>query len=189
MVLTLRPESPAHQVLIKLKTLDDLTVTTAYLQEEWAALETGVPFNYSFLNDEIIGQYQAEMNMQQIMMITAYIGILLACMGLFGMTALSIDRRTKEMGIRKVLGASQTRILTLFQREFLGIFVPATVMAWPLAYYTAQQWTQAFAYQAPWSMMTFLVSGGLAGILGLVVISAQAIRAASTDPVKALRNW
>jgi len=189
MVLTLRPESPAHQVLIKLKTLDDLTVTTAYLQEEWAALETGVPFNYSFLNDEIIGQYQAEMNMQQIMMITAYIGILLACMGLFGMTALSIARRTKEMGIRKVLGASQTRILTLFQREFLGIFVPATVMAWPLAYYTAQQWTQAFAYQAPWSMVTFLVSGGLAGILGLVVISAQAIRAASTDPVKALRNW
>jgi len=188
MVLTLRPESPAHQVLIKLNTLDDLTATVAYLQEEWTALETGVPFNYSFLNDEIVEQYRSELNMQQIMMITAYIGILLACMGLFGMTALSVARRTKEIGIRKVLGASQASILTLFQREFLGILVPAAVIGWPLAYYAAQQWMQGFAYQTPLSMATFLASGVLAGVLGTAVISVQAVRAAGTDPVETLRS-
>lgn len=188
MVLTLRPESPAHQVLIRLKSLGNLPATIAYLQDEWAALETGGLFDYALFEDEIAGQYLAEINMQRIMMMTAYIGILLACMGLFGMTALSVARRTREMGIRKVLGASQTGIMTLFQREFLGIFAPAALIALPLAYHAVKYWMQDFTYQAPINAGLFIASAALAGLLGLFVVTAQALRAINIDPVKTLRR-
>ena len=114
-------------------------------------------------------------------------GILIACLGLFGLASLSVSQRIKEIGIRKVLGASIGGIVTLLSREFILLLLASNVVAWPLAYWAIGQWLDGFAYRITPSISTFIVSGFLAVVIALATVSFQAIRAAHSNPVDALR--
>jgi putative ABC transport system permease protein len=111
----------------------------------------------------------------------------LACLGLFGLATLSAANRTKEIGIRKVLGASVSGIVELLARDFVKLVLVANVIAWPIAYFALNRWLQNFAYRIDLSWWLFLLSGGLAVLIALLTVSTQAIRAALANPVDSLR--
>ncbi|MDH5384187.1 MAG: FtsX-like permease family protein, partial [Candidatus Aminicenantes bacterium] len=110
-----------------------------------------------------------------------------ACLGLFGLASFTAEQRTKEIGIRKILGASVSQIAVLLSREFTKWIVVANIIAWPIAYYVMTQWLQNFAYKINLDFFTFLVAGALALFIGLISVSFQTIRAATANPVDSLR--
>lgn len=187
MAMYLRADSPPREVYIKLASTDDFAGTIRFLREQWSQLVPDVVFSYSMIEDEVHNQYRTETNFQRIMATTSYLGIIIACLGLFGMTTLSVARRTKEMGIRKVLGASSTNILSLFNREYLRLIVLANILAWPVAYFTMQDWMQHFIYRVSLDPFLFLLSALVVIVLAIGTISVQAFRAVHSDPVKTLR--
>lgn len=117
----------------------------------------------------------------------AGLAIALSCLGLFGMAVFSIERRTKEIGIRKVLGASVGGVVTLLSKDFIKLVLLANLIAWPVAWYAMSKWLQDFAYRIELGWWTFALAGGVALLIALLTVSAQAIRAALANPVEALR--
>jgi len=116
------------------------------------------------------------------------VAILISCLGLFGLATYTAEQRTKEIGIRKVLGASVTGIVSMLSKDFLKLVLIATIIAWPLAWYVMQQWLQNFAYRTSFSWWIFALAGALAVFIALLTVSFQAIKAAVANPVKALRS-
>ena len=139
------------------------------------------------LDDDIASQYQTEQRWGQIVTYSALFAILIACLGLFGLATLSVTRRTKEIGIRKVLGASAPGVTLLITRELVVLVGLAIVLAAPLAYFGMQRWLETFAFRIEISWWIFIIAGSLALAIALLTVSYQAIRAALADPVKALR--
>lgn len=163
--------------------------TRPFLEETWAQfMPPSQSFTFSFLNDDLNALYQSERDLQQLVTSFSLLAILLACMGLFGLAAFTTQRRTKEMGIRKVLGASTTQIILLLSANFLKLVLLANLIAWPIAYYFTQQWLQEFAYRTSHSLWPFLLSGILALIIALLTVSYQALKAAHTNPVDTLKH-
>ena len=117
----------------------------------------------------------------------AGLAIALSRLGLFGMAVFSIERRTKEIGIRKVLGASVGGVVTLLSKDFVKLVLLANLIAWPVAWYAMSKWLQDFAYRIELGWWTFALAGGVALLIALLTVSAQAIRAALANPVEALR--
>ncbi len=117
----------------------------------------------------------------------AVLAIALSCLGLFGMAVFSIERRTKEIGIRKVLGASVSGVVTLLSKDFVKLVLMANVIAWPVAWYGMNKWLQDFAYRIDLGWWVFALASGVALLIALLTVSAQAIRAALANPVEALR--
>ena len=115
------------------------------------------------------------------------LGIFISCLGLLGLAAYTAERRTKEIGIRKALGASATNIVAMLSQEFLGMVMLANVLAWPIAYYTMNRWLQDFAYRIDLGLGVFILGGLLALLIALATVSSQAIKAALANPVDALR--
>ncbi|MBI1783262.1 MAG: FtsX-like permease family protein, partial [Sphingobacteriales bacterium] len=145
-------------------------------------------YEYHFLDEKIAGFYKQENQLSQLYKIFAAIAIFLSCLGLYGLASFMAAQRIKEVGIRKVLGASPGNIVYLFSREFVILIVIAFVIAAPIAWYYMHQWLQDYAYRVTISLWLF-AAGGLAAIfIALVTISFQAIRAALTNPVKSLRT-
>jgi putative ABC transport system permease protein len=188
LAMYLRADSPPRDVYIKLTSTDDFSSTIRFLREQWELLAPDVMFSYTMLEDEVRSQYQSEENFQRIMTTTSYVGIIIACLGLFGMTTLSVARRKKEMGIRKVLGASSADILSLFNREYLWLIVIANILAWPVAYLAMQDWLTHFMYRVSLDPLLFLFSTLIVVVLAVATISIQSIRAVHSDPVNSLRN-
>ena len=148
----------------------------------------GNPFTYSFL-DEIYGrQYQQEQQLSQAFSVAGGLAILISCLGLFGLSAYSVQQRTKEIGIRKVLGASTPSLLTLISKDFLILVVVAMIVAFPLAYYAMQSWQADFPYQAGFSALTFVLAGAGSIGLALFTVGFQALKAAWSNPVESIRN-
>ena len=146
------------------------------------------PFDYSFLDDEIASQYKADQRWKTIITFSAILSILISCLGLFGLAALSIVERTKEIGIRKVLGASVFGITQLVSKDFLKLVLAGVVIASPIAWYFSNQWLQDFAYRIDISWWIFFIAGGTAIVIALLTVSFQAIKAARANPIKSLRN-
>jgi putative ABC transport system permease protein len=117
----------------------------------------------------------------------AALAIALSCLGLFGMAVFSIERRTKEIGVRKVLGASVSGVVTLLSKDFVKLVLIANLFAWPVAWYAMNKWLQDFAYRIELGWWTFALAGGVALLIALLTVSTQAIRAALANPVEALR--
>ena len=115
------------------------------------------------------------------------LAVAVGCLGLFGLASFSAERRVKEIGVRKVLGASAPAIAGLLSREFVKWVAVANIVAWPAAYFAARQWLQGFAYRVPIGVAPFVLSAALALAIALLTVSYQAVRAALADPVKALR--
>ncbi|HMK25917.1 MAG TPA: ABC transporter permease [Chitinophagaceae bacterium] len=160
----------------------------ASLQKAWVSLVPGIPFNYSFLDENLDNFYKAEVRWGRIIGWAGGISIFLACLGLFGLAALAAVNRTKEVGIRKVLGASLSSIVRLLSKDFLKLIIVAFVIATPLAWYFMHKWLQDFAYRISIPAWIFIASSGLAIIIALLTIGSQALKAGIANPVKSLRT-
>lgn len=147
-----------------------------------------LPLEYSFLADDLAAQYEAEMRLERVFGVFAGLAIFIACLGLLGLAAFAAQKRTKEIGIRKALGASVASIVALLSADFLKLVAAAFLIATPVAYVAMQRWLEDFAYRIDLGVGAFVTAGALALGIALLTVSYQAYRAAQTDPVQALRT-
>jgi putative ABC transport system permease protein len=166
---------------------NNLKNTLAFVEEKWKLYTAERPFNYYFLESSIVNLYRAEESTRVLFSIFSGIGILLACMGLFGMAALVAAQRTKEIGIRKVYGASVSNIMLLLSKEFTLLLIIANIVAWPIAWYIMTKWLEIFAYRTDLEVWMFAVSAILTGAITLLTVSSQTIKASYANPVDSLR--
>ncbi|MGH7493758.1 MAG: ABC transporter permease [bacterium] len=159
----------------------------AHLEKIWKAFAPSYPFDYYFLDQDFARLHRADEQLGQVFVYFAGLAIAVACLGLFGLAAFSAEQRTKEIGVRKVLGASVRQILLLFSRDFTKLILIAFVLAAPLAYFGMQRWLQAFVFRVTPGPGVFLLSGGLALLIAWLTVSFQALKAALANPVEALR--
>ena len=161
--------------------------TLAFLKKTWQRTDPDRPFDYSFLDDRLDSLYRAEVKLRTIFSYFTGFAIFIACLGLFGLASFTAEQRTKEIGVRKVLGSSIAGVTLLLVKDFTKWVVLANIVAWPIAYYVLQKWLQNFAYRIDLHLWTFFISGILALLIALFTVSFQAIRAARANPVEALR--
>jgi putative ABC transport system permease protein len=179
---------PANLFSVSLRLApENIMYTMDLLKKKWGELDPDRPFNYFFLDDSYDSQYRREERLKNISFYFSFLAIFIGCLGLFGMASFTAEQRTKEIGIRKVLGASVTGIVRLLAREFLLLVIVANLIAWPLAYWAMNRWLQSFAYRAGISPLLFGFSAIIAISIALITVSYQAIRAALSNPVDALR--
>jgi putative ABC transport system permease protein len=162
--------------------------TLASLKNRWKAVNPHTPFVYQFLDDSFEALYHDEQQMGHIIGVFAGLAIFIACLGLFAMAAFAAERRTKEIGIRKVLGASELSIVGLLSKDFLKLVAIGFVIAVPIGWYAMHRWLQNFAYKITMSWWIFLLAGGIALVIALATVSWQSIRAALANPVDSLRS-
>jgi len=158
------------------------------LQASWKKAEPELPFKYSFLDEDLNRFYQSEERWSSIVGWAGGISIFLACLGLLGLAALAVVNRTKEIGIRKVLGASVSGIVSLISKDFLKLVVIAFVIASPLAWYFMNKWLEDFEYRINITAWIFIIAGVSAVLIALLTVATQALKAAVSNPVKALRT-
>ncbi|HEY4652456.1 MAG TPA: FtsX-like permease family protein, partial [Pontibacter sp.] len=186
MILALIPESAGY-LLVKMKP-QDLPATISFIQEKWQAFDTRHPMEYFFMDEHFDKQYRAEEKMLTVFGYFAGLTIFIACLGLFGLASFTAEQRTKEIGIRKVLGSSTTSIVLLLSRDFAALVLIAILLAIPIAWYSMDKWLQDFAYRTELSWWIFALAGFSAMTIALLTISFQAVKAATLDPVKAIRT-
>jgi putative ABC transport system permease protein len=160
----------------------------ASIEKSWKSLAPGMPFSYSFLDEDFDKMYAAEQRLGKIFFIFAGLAIIIACLGLFGLTAFTAEQRTKEIGIRKVLGASVNSIVVLLSKEFGKLIIIAFVIAAPLAWFGVDWWLKSYTYKTEIGVMVYLFAGLAAFGIAWLTMGYQSIRAASSDPVKSLRS-
>ena len=160
----------------------------AAMQKAWKTVVADLPFKYNFLDESLDNFYKSERKWSNIIGWAGGISVFLACLGLFGLAALAAINRTKEIGIRKVLGASLPGIVKLLSKDFLKLVVLALIIAAPLAWYFMNKWLQDFAYRISIGWWVFIAAGSLAIIVAFVTIGFQAIKAGVANPVKSLRT-
>ncbi len=158
------------------------------IQNTWHNLNPTEPFEYSFLDENFQKNYDAESKLSAIVTYFTFIAILISCLGLFGLATFSAEQRTKEIGIRKVLGASVSGIVGLLSKDFLKLVAISICIASPVAWYVMNKWLQDFAYRTNISWTVFVITAIVALLIALFTISFQAIRAAVSNPVKSLRT-
>ena len=151
-------------------------------------LAPGQPFDYTFMDEDFNNLYQTEQRMGVIAISFSALAILIACLGLFGLAAYAAEQRTKEIGIRKVLGATVSNITAMLSKDFLKLVIVAAVIAFPLAWWVMHSWLQDFAYRTNISWWVFIMAGVVAALIAVFTVSFQTIRAALMNPVKSLRN-
>jgi putative ABC transport system permease protein len=182
--MTLSPNSGAASFRVS---SDDLPALVNRIEAKWKQLAPGEPFSYQFMDQSFDEMYRAEQRVGSIALTFAVLAVLIACLGLFGLAAFMAEQRNKEIGVRKVLGASVGSIVTLLSKDFLKLVFIAILLASPIAYYAMHQWLQDFAYKITISWWVFALAGVLAVGIALVTVSFQSIRAALVNPVKSLR--
>jgi putative ABC transport system permease protein len=158
------------------------------MEAVWKQHLPAVPFEYSFLNEEVQKQYEAEISLSVTINLFTGIAILISCLGLFGLSAFSAEQRTKEIGVRKVLGASLFSLSSLLSKDFLKLTGIAFLIAIPIAWWVMNEWLQAFSYRVHLSWWMFALAGLIAMLLTLLTVSVQAIRAALANPIRSLRT-
>ncbi|MBX3238584.1 MAG: ABC transporter permease [Chitinophagaceae bacterium] len=157
-------------------------------EQKWKAMSPQMPFNYRFLDADFNRVYDAEQRVGRIALSFAVLAILIACLGLFGLAAYIAEQRTKEIGIRKVLGASATSLVAMLSKDFLKLVLISSVIAFPLAWWSMRTWLQDFAYRIDIGWWVFVAAGVIVILIALITISFQAIKAALANPVVALRS-
>jgi len=159
----------------------------AFIQSVWQKNCPGVPFEYQFLDDHFAEVYRADSQVGSIVGILATLAIIISCLGLFGLASYSAERRVKEIGIRKVLGASVQNIVAMLSKDFLKYVFIAALIALPLAWFGVNKWLQDYAYRVDISWWVFLLAVLVAMMIALITVSFQAVKAAIANPVKSLR--
>jgi putative ABC transport system permease protein len=167
---------------------DNAPETIAALERVWKETLPNEPFIYSFLDNHLNNLYQSEKASGQLLTVFTIVAIVIACVGLFGLAAYLANQRTKEIGVRKVLGASVTGIVTLLSKDFAKLVLIATLLGIPIAWYLTHQWLLSFAYRISLDGFTFALSGLIILVLTIATISYQAISAARVNPVNSLKE-
>lgn len=184
--LVIFPTTSGNSLMVKVDG-ENLASTLAFLEDRWTSIVPHRPFTSHFLDEEFDQMYGTEIRMAQVGGAFSGVAILLACLGLFGLASFTIVQRTKEIGIRKVLGATIPNLVTVLSADFLKLVVIAFLAAVPVTYIAMQRWLEDFAYRTDLSLWIFLGAGAAAVLIALVTVSYQAIRSAVSNPVKSLR--
>ena len=181
------PEASFERALVRLNTheVDD---TLAVLEQIWENVAPEQPFEYEFLNQTFARQYEEDKEISRIVTLASAVAILIACMGLFGQATIVLQRRTREIGIRKVLGATVAEILSLLSRDLTKMVALACLLAFPLAHFLTGQWLSRYAYQFGLGLTTYLLCGTIAFAIALGTVAYAGFRAAHGNPVNALRH-
>jgi len=166
----------------------NLPAALAHIEKTWRKFLPEAPYQFTFLDENFARLYEAEQRQKTLFTIFACLAIFIACLGLFGLSAFAISQRIKEIGIRKVLGAKISRIVTLLSKDFLKLVAISALIAFPVAWYAMNKWLQDFAYRIKMPWWVFIVAGIVAALIALITISFQAIKAAIANPVKSLRT-
>lgn len=180
------PNSTTHYEL-KVSS-NNMAQTVAQIEKTYKSIFPDSAFEYFFLDDFFDQQYKAEQHFGQVFTLFSGFAVFVACMGLFGLTLITINQRIKEIGIRKVLGASVSNILLLIARDFVSLIIIAGVIALPLAYWGSRQWLQNYTFRIGFSIWFFVIPILSVFLIALLTISFQAIKAALMNPVKSLRS-
>lgn len=159
-----------------------------HVEDKWAELADGVPLSYYFLDNSLAELYKNEQTSSKILGVFSILAILIACIGLFGLAAYTAFLRTKEIGVRKVLGASVGSIVLLLSFNFAKLVALAFVIAVPIAWFAMDSWLASFAFKIDLGLTVFLVAGILTLAIALLTVSYQAIAAAIVNPVKSLKS-
>lgn len=186
--LVIFPSGWGNVLLVKLSGTDGVQAQLDQIQKTWETLVPHRPFSFHFLDDEFAQMYASENRTSELITTFSLLAILLACLGLFGLASFNIVKRTKEIGIRKVLGASVSGLVGLLSRDFIRLVLVAVVIAGPLAYWVLQRWLQNFVYRTELHWSVILLAGMTAVLIAFLAISWQSIRAALGNPVQALRS-
>lgn len=177
---------PMPNILVRIQGTD-IPQTLGFLEQTWNEFVSNQPFYYTFLDDDFAALYRAEQQLSKIFTGFAVLAILIACLGLFGLASFMTEQRTKEIGVRKVLGASVSQVVFLLSKEFTKLVMVAFVVAAPLAYFAMDWWLQDFAYHTPLGVGTFVLAGVLALLIAWLTVSYQSIKAAFANPVDSLQ--
>jgi putative ABC transport system permease protein len=175
--------------LIKIKSTKyaDINNVIKNLQSIWKDTSPDFPFEYKFLDEALDKQYKAEERFEKLFLCCSLFAIFIACLGLFGLTAYTIEQRTKEISIRKILGATITGITYMLSRQFIILVLISNIIAWPLAYYLMNNWLKEFAYRIDITPWEFLISGVVTLTIALITVNTNAIKAATANPIKSLK--
>jgi len=186
MIFRLRPNA-RQAYSLKIKTTN-VAATVAAVQKTWSKFFPADPFNYYFLDELFDQQYKADQSFGKVFGLFAFLAIIIACFGLLGLSAYNVLQRTKEIGIRKVLGASVQNVLYILSKDFITLVLIAFVIAVPVTWFVMHNWLQDFAYRISIQVWVFAVAGILAILIALLTIGVQALKAAVANPVKSLRT-
>jgi ABC-type antimicrobial peptide transport system permease subunit len=187
LTLVLDPDWPIHYILVKVSA-DNLPATMDILRQAWQEVAPKTEFKGSFLDENTNRQYEDEERLSRIFITAAGLAILISCMGLFAMSVLVMAQRTREIGIRKVLGAGVGHLVGLLSAGFLKMVGIAILIATPVVWYAMQKWLQGFAYKIDVGWWMLVLAGAIAAFVALVTVSIQALKAATANPVDSLRS-
>jgi len=177
----------ANIIYVRVKAGVDPVNAIALIGKVFEKVTPDYPFTYNFVDDQFNSMFQSEMLVNRLSRTFAVLAIMISCLGLFGLAAYTAERRTKEIGIRKVLGASVTGITTLLSKDFLQLVIISCIVAFPLAWWAMSSWLQQYAYRVNISWWVFVFAGIAAVVISLLTISFQSVKAALVNPVKSLK--
>lgn len=186
-ILHMTPSDTVSNLLVRIS-LENTSETIKLLEKTWKEIQPDKPFLYSFLDEEIEAAYTKQKRWNAIVRYSSILAVLITCMGIFALTSLTISRRVKEIGIRKVLGAGVIQIVNIVYKEFILLIIIANVIVWPVAYYVMHRWLQGFAYRITMRPEQFFLAGFLTLIVSLATVSYLALKAALANPVESLRT-
>lgn len=185
LVLQINPEE-LHYLMVRVKP-GGMPNIISYLEGRWQETANEFIFEYGFLNDTLVGFYKSEIKMSTIFRWATGLALFISCLGLFGLAAFTVERRIKEIGIRKVLGASYLNIISILSNEYTILILAANIISWPIAYYAMKNWLENFAYRISIDWQIFIAAGLSALLLGLITVSYQSLRAALSNPIDSIR--
>jgi len=183
--ITISPDNIRY-ILIRIPP-ESISASLKYIENTWKRIIPNYPFEYRFLDENFDRMYRAEERMGSLLKYFAVLAVFIACLGLFGLASFTAEQRTKEIGVRKVLGAGVSQITILLCREFLMLVLLANVIAWPAAYLVMKNWLKSYAYRTSLDLFTFAAAMAAALVIAFLSVSFQAIRAATANPVDSLR--
>ena len=187
LTITLNPKELLGYALVKIKT-NNPVATMDLIKNAYSKVEPGVLFKGTFVDENIERWYSSEKEMGRMFSVSSVVAILLSCMGLFGIALIAIGQRIREIGVRKVLGASVTNIATMVTKDFIKPVILAMLIAIPIAWWAMSKWLQDFVYRIHINWWVFLIAAGAAILIAILTVSFQAIKAAIANPVKSLRT-
>ncbi len=185
LILTYFPEYYNH-VLIKIES-SDLGAVISQIENTWQSFVSQFPFEYNFMDDDFEKLYKNEQNMGSLFQVFTALAVFISCLGLFGLATFVVERRTKEIGVRKVLGATSGGLIMLLIRDFTKWVLLANVIAWPVAWFTMNKWLQNYAYKTELTTLPFIAAGLAALIIAIITVLLQTYKAANANPVEALK--
>jgi len=174
-------------ILVRISS-QNIEITLATLKKTWKEIQPDKPFTYNFLDEDLSNHYNEEKRWSSIVLYSSVFAIFITCMGLIGITMITISRKIKEIGIRKVVGASIPQIVRLLINEFYILVIIGNLIAWPVAYYFMNKWLQEYAFRTTIDIGIFLLAGIIAFLVAFLTISFQTVKAAAVNPVECLRN-